>query len=116
MSLEKNVAARKAAEEAFAKLKGGLNGKLSHEHFWRVMTELCAASCGMALVVEGHSDVMEYDEAVAFEKSYVPRGRHAGKQVRDISTKEITRAVYDPFSVRLRRYAASARFQSRVIG
>ena len=113
-AIQKNIDARKKAEEAIEELELFIDSSISEERFWELIAEDAAAKAGRVLLVDGPGmKAMTYEQAIAFEKEIVPDNfkQHRGRRVRDVPHQYWLKITETVFNRKLARYLASTRFQ-----
>ena len=110
MSIEDNIAARKAADEAFELMRLSIKeADISPEAMavaWqRVHTEIGSVMLPTFAEPEPtDSSVMSDQEAKRFERSTMTFGKHEGEQIKDVPMSYLLWIDGDEFRADLRRY------------
>ena len=108
MSVSQNIMARQEAE-SLIELAGD-----QPERFWETLRNLAAAKLPPVPPPIDRYPPMDETEAIRFEASPVPYGKHSGEQVGMVPCDYLLFLTEgDMFSQRLRRYVKSKRFQER---
>lgn len=106
--LASNIKARQEAE-AFVELVGE-----QPQRFWETLRDLAIGRLPPAPVTVDRNPPMDDQEAIRFEASPVPYGKHSGESVGVVPCDYLLFLTEgDMFSQRLKRYVKSKRFQER---
>lgn len=89
----------------------GLLDGCDPDHFWKILAETCAERIGMCVTKPLTGQVMTDAEAIKFEKTEMPFGKHRGEPIGSIDPEYLAAVVESDFNQQLRRYFRSARFR-----
>jgi len=116
-ALQANINARRQAENLLSLVDELVEGvrPLSMQRFWESVAAEAAARAGMLLVEDCPTTAkpMNDDEAMRFEASIVPMGKHLGEMVLDVPIGYWLAITENDFYRKLRRYLRSDRFARR---
>lgn len=109
--IERNIRTRHSVDEAFEFCQSEEHLDIDKHKFWNELALKICDKINCKLIESASIRVMDYEEAIKFEQSYVPFGIHQGRKVHDIDPKYWTIITETPFNLQLRRYLLSRRFQ-----
>ena len=108
MSIAENIAARRGAEEMIAFI-----GDQS-QRYWECLIEMAKAKLPAAPTPAAPLPAMNEQEAIHFEATFVPYGKHAEEYVGMVPCDYLLFLTEgDEWTKKLRRYVKSERFQRR---